>query len=30
MIIWAEKVAEMDVNEFLLMYLHVQATEFAE
>lgn len=30
MIIWTEKVAEMDTNEFLLMYLHVQATKFAE
>ena len=30
MIIWTEKVAEMDINEFLLMYLYVQATKFAE
>ena len=30
MIIWTEKVAKMDINEFLLMYLHVQATKFAE
>lgn len=30
MIIWTEEVAERDINEFILIYLHLQEIEFAE